>query len=163
MTVSAKAVVERLTEEVWNRGDLEVIDELVAETFVDHWALPGERDGREGLRELVRHVREAFPDFHINRFEVIGEDNWIGERWSAVGTHKGPFLGVPPTGVQVNLRGVAFCRIENGQVVENYGLIDELSLLRQIGALSAGPEAAAPTLPTWGGPVPGAAPASQKT
>lgn len=98
MTASAKAVVERLTEEVWNRGDLDVIDELVAETFVDHWALAGERDGREGLRELVRHVREAFPDFHNTRFEVIGEDNWIGERWSAVGTHKGPFLGVPPTG-----------------------------------------------------------------
>jgi hypothetical protein len=72
MTASAKAVVERLTEEVWNRGDLDVIDELVAETFVDNWALAGERDGREGLRELVRHVREAFPDFHITRFEVIG-------------------------------------------------------------------------------------------
>jgi steroid delta-isomerase-like uncharacterized protein len=163
MAVSAKAVVERLTEEVWNRGDLEVIDELVAETFVDHWALPGERDGREGLRELVRHVREAFPDFHITRFEVIGEDNWIGERWSAAGTHMGPFLGVPPTGVQVSLRGVAFCRIERGQVVENYGLIDELSLLRQIGALPAGPQATAPTLPTSAGPVPGAAPASHTT
>jgi steroid delta-isomerase-like uncharacterized protein len=163
MTASAKAVVERLTEDVWNRGELDAIDELVAEDFIDHWALPGERDGRRGLRELVAGVRQAFPDFHIDRHEVIGEDDWVGERWSASGTHRGPFLGFPATGAKVMLRGVAFCRVEDGLIAENYGLIDELSLLRQIGAAGPAAPVTAPTLPTWGGPVPGVAPAPETT
>ena len=127
------AVVERLTEEVLNGNDLSAAEELVADDFIDHWAVPGEADGRAGLVGAVNRIRTAFPDLVVSAHEMFGEGEWVFERWTAEGTHQGPFFGLPATGQRVNMRGLSLSRVVDGKLTENYGLVDELSLLRQLG------------------------------
>jgi predicted ester cyclase len=79
----------------------------------------------------------AFPDMHLYVEDAVAEGNKLVTRWSAHGTHKGDLMGIPPTGKEVSIAGIAIDRFENGQSVEHWEIIDQLSLMQQLGVIPA--------------------------
>jgi predicted ester cyclase len=118
-----KAVARRFVEEVWNQGNLAVLDEIVAAR------------GRAHIEEGLAILRTAFPDLHNTIDELLAEDDRVMTRETVRGTHLGSYEGIPPTGRRVEYARIAIRRVVNGKIVERWGLNDELSLLRQIGAI----------------------------
>ncbi len=131
-----KEIVRRFVEELLNRGNLAAAEELVASDFVLH--LPGHPpiQGREAFKEGLQHWRSAFPDWHITIEELIAEGDKVAGRWTVRGTHRGPLMGIPPTGKQVSWTANDIFRIANGKIAENTAEEDMLTLMRQLGALS---------------------------
>ena len=135
-TEQNKAMDRRVYEEVWNRGNLAVIDELVAANYVDHDPQPtGALKGLEGLKQSVTMYRTAFPDVHFTIEDQIAEGDTVVTRWTARGTHQGPLMGIPPTGKQAMVTGVSITRWASGQVAEGWTNFDALGLLHQLGAV----------------------------
>ncbi|MFW6098236.1 MAG: ester cyclase [Chloroflexota bacterium] len=127
-----KTLVRRIVEEVLNRGRLEVIDELVDESFVLH---SHGLEGRDAFKRLVRDIRRAFPDLHCEIELMIAEDDLVAMRLTTTHTHLGPFMGVAPTGVHGSHSGMSFVRVVDSRAVEHWEEADMLGLLQQLGAL----------------------------
>ena len=131
-----KTIVRRINEEVWNKGDLDVIDELIADdAVISVVGAPQEIRGPAGFREFVTMYRTAFPDLRITVDEQIGEGDVVVNRWTATGTHEGELMGIAATGKQATTSGVNINRISGGKLVQGWGLFDQLGLLQQIGAV----------------------------
>ncbi len=129
------AVVERFVEEVINQGRYEAADEFVALDFVELDPLPGQRQGREGLKEVIAMMRSAFPDIHWVTEETIEQGEKVASRFTWTGTHRGTFLGIPATGRAVSVKGVVIDRIVDGQMTDSRILMDSLGLLQQLGVV----------------------------
>jgi steroid delta-isomerase-like uncharacterized protein len=135
MTDTNKNVVRRLLEEVFNKNNLTVADELIATNYVYREPTIGEKRGREGFRELISTYKAAFPDGTITINDQVAEGDRVVTRWTATGTHKGELFGAAPTNRHVTVQGVIISRITNGKVTEEYEVFDTLGMLRQIGAV----------------------------
>src|ERR1700733_12382102 len=105
------AVIGRFIEEVINQGRFEQADELVALDFVELDPLPGQRQGREGLKEVIGMMRAAFPDMHWVVDETVADGDKVVTRFTWIGTQRGAFLGVPATGRSVRVKGVVIDRL----------------------------------------------------
>jgi len=132
-----KAIELRFLEEVVNKGNLAVIDELVAANFIDHSALPGAAPDREGYKQFFAMTRTAFPDFHSTLEDMIAEGDKVVERFTVRGTHKGEFMGIAPTGKQVEVEGIAIHRLAGGKIVEDWFSMDMLGMMQQLGVVPA--------------------------
>lgn len=128
-----KAIARRITEEAWNKGDLGVIDELFVSDFVDHNPHGGTSRDREGYKTFIRQVRAAFPNLENRDEDLIAEGDKVVSRWTTRATHRGDWMGVPPTGKEVVGTGIIIWRIVDGKVVERWNNYDALGLLRQVG------------------------------
>jgi predicted ester cyclase len=134
-----KAIVRRLYEEAFtNSGDLSVIDEFVAEGFIDHAGPPGLPAGREGFRLAVLSWRQAFPDIALRVDALVGQGDMVAVAWTGSGTHQGELMGIAPTGVAGQVVGLSMNRIADGRVVERWGNSDDLGLLQQLGVIPRG-------------------------
>jgi steroid delta-isomerase-like uncharacterized protein len=129
-----KSIVRRLVEEAQSRGRLEVVDELMADDFVDHSPLPGLPPTREGVKMLFAGLRAAFPDLHVTISEQIAEDDRVASRKTFRGTHQGDFLGVPASGRPVEFEVIDILTFDDGRISEHRVVLDQLGLLRQLGA-----------------------------
>jgi steroid delta-isomerase-like uncharacterized protein len=136
MSEQHKAQIRRVIEDVYNRGDLGVIDKVAASDLVIH-ASSQEIHGREGAKQYVAALRAAFPDIHFTVEHQIAEGDIVVTRWTARGTHKGKFQSVPATGRKIRLAVTDIDRIIGGKVVECWAHVDELGLMRQLGAIEA--------------------------
>jgi steroid delta-isomerase-like uncharacterized protein len=134
-TDANKATLRRLWEEIFNGGNVALIDELVASDYFNHDPIPGESPGSEGLKQFVLYLRSAFPDIHFDIEHLVAEDDKVVTRWQATATHRGEFMGIPPTAITSNLNGMAIHRIENGRIVEGWNNWDALGLLTQLGVM----------------------------
>jgi steroid delta-isomerase-like uncharacterized protein len=144
MSEENKAVVRRFIEEVWNNGNLDVIDELISDDHVDHDpGREGTPGGREGMRAFVQMYRSAFPDTHIEFGEMVAEGDLVAGNWTATGTHHGELMGVAPTGKSIKITGMGMDRVRDGQIVESWGNYDTLGMLGQLGAIPAPADATA--------------------
>jgi steroid delta-isomerase-like uncharacterized protein len=133
-----KDVVRRLVAEVWVTGDLAALDRLLAPGFMDHAAkLGGGAGDAAGFKEQVREFRTAFPDGGTRIEDLIAEGDRVVMRWTDGGTHRGPFMGVAPTGKHVTMTGIDVYRIVDGQIAEFWCSEDVLGLLEQLGAVHA--------------------------
>jgi steroid delta-isomerase-like uncharacterized protein len=139
----AKDIVERLTDEVWTKGNLDAIDELVAPDFMGTSPTDGEFRGPDGFRQLVQRYLTAFSNTEMKIDRVIGEGNWCAAHWTARGTHTGELMGIAPTGREVTVMGMELDRCQNGKLVESHGLFDALGMLQQLGVVPAGMPATA--------------------
>jgi steroid delta-isomerase-like uncharacterized protein len=133
-----KAILQRYFEEAWNKGRLEVLDEIVASNYVNHDpAVPGLPPGPEGLKPIMAGFRAAFPDLHFTIEAMIAEGDQVVTRWTMRGTHLGEFIGLPPSSKQVTCGGIQIERLVNGQIVEHWRKADDLGLMQQLGAIPA--------------------------
>lgn len=131
-----RALVRRFIEEVFNRGDLEIVDEVVAPDYLHHDPTTREfGSGIEGFKQLVRFYRSAFPDLSITLEDQIASGDKVVDRWTGRGTHRGELMGVAPTGKQVTASGISIHRISGGRIAETWNNYDALGMLQQIGAI----------------------------
>ena len=130
-----KAIELRFFEEVVNKGNLAVIDELVAANFVDHSAPPGVAPDREGYKQFFTMAHTAFPDFHSTLEDMFAEGDKVVQRFTARGTQQGEFMGIAPTGKQVTVTGIAIHRITDSKIVENWLSMDMLGMMQQLGVV----------------------------
>ena len=137
-----KALFRRLVEEVFNKGDVSTIDELLAPNFVEREVLPpGTPSGREGVKQLTMMFRTAFPDFNVRLDDLIAEGDKVVARSTWSGTQKGEFMGIPPTGRRVSFDVIDILRVSGGKFVEHWGVMDSSALMQQLGVIPAGPPA----------------------
>jgi steroid delta-isomerase-like uncharacterized protein len=131
-----KAVVRRFYDEFLNGRNMAVADELIAPDCVFYMGgNPEPIRGPDGYRRTLAMLTTAFPDIQWTVEDMVAEDDKVAERPVGRGTHLGEFMGVPPTGKPIELRGIAILRLADGKIVENWGMPDMLGLLQQIGAL----------------------------
>jgi steroid delta-isomerase-like uncharacterized protein len=133
-----KALVSRIADDVWNRGDLVAADEVMAPDATYHGPhMPGGKGNRETWKHAVAMYRSAFPDSHVTFEELIacGSSIVVG-RWSATGTHTGALPGVAPTGRPIAIRGITVYRLARGRVVEAWEQLDMLGMWQQLGIVS---------------------------
>ncbi len=129
-------LIRRFYEEVVGNGNLDVIDELLAEDIVDHEeGLPGQPPGRDGVRFFINTFRAAFPDIKAEVDVTLAQGDLAAARAIIRGTHQAEFMGVPPSNKSVEFEGVEIIRVEDGKIVEHWGLTDTMSLMQQIGAI----------------------------
>jgi predicted ester cyclase len=127
------ASYRRVPLEVFNEGKVELVDELLAEDFIEHAAPPPFPPTRDSLREYVVALRAAFPDF---RYEILGQwqdgDTHIGYI-RASGTMTGDFMGMPASGKSATWDETHIGRYANGKLAEHWAVIDRLGMLQQLG------------------------------
>ena len=133
--MNSKSIADRFTEDLWDRGNLNIADEILSASFVDHDPVQGQTPGMEGYKQMVGAFRSAFPDLRVRNEDVIEEGNKVVVRWTANGTHNGQLMQIPPTGKKVSLKGVDILRIENDKIVERWGEFDALGMLSQLGVI----------------------------
>jgi predicted ester cyclase len=133
MTVSNEAIYRRLIEEGFNQGNLAVVDELVSQGSREHQR--GSRDGVEGTKDTIKYLRSAFPDFKITIDEVVVSGDKVWARQRGGGTNLGTFAGHPPTGIKAFTDVIDLVRIENGKIVEHWGVPDQLGMMLQLGLI----------------------------
>jgi steroid delta-isomerase-like uncharacterized protein len=144
MSQENKEIARRVAVEGFSKGNVDVIDELVAEDIVnkDPSLPPDIPPGREGVKILSQGYVSAFPDMDLKVEDQIAEGDKVVTVWSASGTHQGELLGIPPTGKQTAVTGITIDRIKGGKVVETLTHWDNLGLLQQLGVI---PQVGAPT------------------
>ena len=132
-----KTIIKMFVEEVINQGKLDRGDDLVVADFVELDPLPGQQQGREGLKEVIGQMRAAFPDMHWVLEEMIAEGDKVACRFTWTGTHRGPFLGISATGRTVTVKGVVIDRLVEGRMADSRILMDTLSMMQQLGVIPA--------------------------
>ena len=134
-----RELVRRFNEEVWGQGRVELIDQLFAPDYVDHYTPPGGPPGRDGIRYDVERVRAAFPDLEITTDDIVCEGDRAALRWSGRGTYRGGIPGIDAVGTEVTMSGMHFYRIRDGRIAERWEEFDRLGLMRQLGVLPPAP------------------------
>ena len=133
-----KALIVRFVEELFNRGNMGVVDEIFAPDFIENEQLPpGIPEGREGVKMLPTILRSAFPDFKATIDDILAEGDKVVIRMTWSGTQKGEFMGVPATGKHVSFGVIDIIRMANGKLVEHWGQMDSMGLMQQLGAIPA--------------------------
>ena len=146
-TEDNKAIVRRFLEEVYNKGNVAAVDELVAPNPVLHFdspinvPVPAEMQlSHEEIKQVVSQFRTTFPDLHYTVELQVAEGDMVVTRVTARGTHTGEYWGltykgIPPTGKQVTWTETQIFRIADGKIVEQWSNEDDLGRLQQVGAL----------------------------
>jgi predicted ester cyclase len=131
-----KAIVHRIFDEVVNKGNLGVADELLAADYVNH-DFPAPAPGAEGFKLVATMFRSAFPDIVVTFEDELAEGDKVVTRGRFEGTHKGEFMGIPATGRRVSIKYLDIWRLENGKCKENWVQMDLLGLMQQLGVIPA--------------------------
>jgi predicted ester cyclase len=124
-------LMRRFYDEV-NAGNLGIIDELFAESFVEHDPIALER-GREGVRQFFSVAYAAFPDAHMEVLHVVAAGDLAMAHGRFEGTHEGEFMGIAPTGRRISVPFADIVRFRDGLVVEHWSVIDTGLLMQQLG------------------------------
>lgn len=132
-----KTLISRIADDIWNRGDLDVVDEVMSPAGRYHGPhMPNGVGDRETWRRAIGMYRGAFPDSHVTFNDLIVSGDTVVGRWSATATHTGQLPGVSPTGKRIAIGGITIYRIEGGKVVEAWEQLDMLGMWQQIGVVS---------------------------
>jgi C-1 hydroxylase len=125
-----KSIIRRYVQ-AWNRGDLKGLSDYWSSEMLHHT-----RTKSHGLAETINIVgsfMNAFPDLRWQIDDIVAEGDKVVTRMTAEATHTGSYLGMPPTGKKINCSVVGIARIDNGKIIEHWGVTDELAMLSQIG------------------------------
>ena len=129
----------RRTYDLINAGDIDAFGELLAEGFIEHEELPGLAPTKEGVLELFRGYKAAFPDLRMDAEDILASGDKAVARVKATGTQKGEFMGMPASGKSVDIQLIDIMRFDDaGLVCEHWGVMDMLSMLQQLGAAPEG-------------------------
>ncbi len=135
MSAENKALVRRWFEEVWNKGCVAAIDELLGANGVVH-GLGEDMHGPAAFKPFHAAYRDAFPDVKIELEDIIAEGDKVAFRWSATATHQGNGLKFAATNKPVRFSGMGVIRVENGKLVEGWNIFDQLGMMQQLGVVN---------------------------
>ena len=129
------AIVRRFVDEVITGGAIDRAGEFAWEDVVEEVPLPGQGPGLEGLKDILRAMRAGFPDLVFTIEEQISEGDKVASRFTWTGTHKGSFLGIPPTGRAVRVWGIVIDRLVEGRIQSTRILMDTMGMMAQMGVM----------------------------
>ncbi|HET9386478.1 MAG TPA: ester cyclase [Gemmatimonadales bacterium] len=134
-TEAQKRTVSRWVLEMWGGGNLALVDELAFADYV--YRAPGMDPvrGANGLKELVRFYRTAFPDLSNSIEEQVAEGNTVVTRGTTRGTHEGPLGDIAASGKRIAVPWVMITRLEGQKIAEEWEFYDALDFMKQIGAM----------------------------
>ena len=124
-------------EEVFHKGNLAVIDEIIHPEYVYHGPL-GEFKGPEGFRQIALQAQTAFPDIHYDIIDMFGEGDKLAVRYRMRATFKGELMGIPPTGNKLDLDQAFLYRFKDGKEIETMPFSDMLTMFQQMGVKPPG-------------------------
>ena len=133
-----KAILQRFNElvgEVFRTGNVDVLDEVLAPELVYHQS--GAPPDLESYKRFLAMLRLACPDLSHTVEDMIAEGDKVVDRLTWQATHKGPFMGIPPTGNRLTVTEIHINRIAEGRIVERWSQPDLLGLMQQLGAVPA--------------------------
>jgi steroid delta-isomerase-like uncharacterized protein len=134
-TEENKAIVHRFAEEILNQKRLDRADQIMAQDYVDHGAMPGQAPGVEGFKHKGAMWVAAVPDLRVRTEDLFAEGDRVAVRWTAEGTHRGTLLGIPPSGRRFHFAGMSIFRVAEGKVAEQWEEWDKLDLVQQLGVI----------------------------
>jgi steroid delta-isomerase-like uncharacterized protein len=133
----SKAIVRRFWG-VWEEGNIDLVDELLAPDYVNHSpASPDQPTGPEGVKGVVAIFRSAIPDLRVVVEDLIAEGDKVAVRYTLEGTHEGELFGVPPTGQRLSIKSISVERVSNGKIREHWRVTDSLDMMQQLGVIPA--------------------------
>jgi steroid delta-isomerase-like uncharacterized protein len=130
-----KKFMNYFIEEVINKKNLNAANDIVSEDFTEHIPFPGQGPGREGLKFVLNSMFAGFPDMKWMVHEQIAEGEKVVTRFTWTGTHKGEFMGIPPTNKRVEVWGVVIDVVRNMLFSESRIIMDNIGLLQQLGVM----------------------------
>jgi steroid delta-isomerase-like uncharacterized protein len=128
-----KKVNEHFYDEVFRRRNVDALDELLSDDFVEHNPAPGQSPDRQGAKQLIGEALAAFPDLELEVEREIAEGDTVATSLRFTGTHRGEFAGVPATGRRVTVAVNEMTRFREGKCTEHWGVIDMAGLMAQLG------------------------------
>ncbi len=134
-----KALIRRFFEAIdhaCGAGNADILDEFLAPDFVEHNPFPGIPPTREGWKQAFMSFVAGAPGYHIVE-DLIAEGDKVAGRITAYGKHDGDLFGIPATGKEIRMTGMAIWRIADGKIVEHWHETDQLGLLQQLGVIPA--------------------------
>jgi predicted ester cyclase len=134
-TTENKAIVKEFIDRLFSEGDLSALDDLAAPDYVDHDPPFGGTGTVDGWRAMTTMIRDAFPDWHSDLHALYADGDIVIERFTASGTHKGELFGIAPSATVCSVEGINIFRIADGRIVERWGRLDELGMMRQLGVV----------------------------
>ena len=137
MSEENKALIQRFVEEAFNRGNLDMADEVYAPSFISHESGGPVDRSPEYVKNFVNMYRSAFPNGHTTIEDVVAEGDEVAYRWTYRGTHQGDLMGIPPTGQDVTITGITIDRISGGKIEAEWNNFDQLGMLQQLGVVPA--------------------------
>jgi steroid delta-isomerase-like uncharacterized protein len=136
-----KSIVRRYYDEVLNERNIELLDELAIEDYVEHNPFPGQGNGLADLKARVAGLCGAFKPLHFAIEDVVAEGDKVVVRWTNSGTDKGGFMGMPATGKDFGIDGIDIHVVRDGKLAEHWHVVDQLAQMQQLGSIP-GPESA---------------------
>ena len=133
-----KAIVRRFYEEVFNQRNVDAIDELVGNEFLNHDPTPAAFRDRESMKQFIKTITNAFPDHHHAIEDLIAEGDKVVMRCTLTATHQGLFPGfleMPPTGKSICQRQIHILRVQDDKLVEHWVVRDDLTMMQQLGLI----------------------------
>jgi len=142
MAAQSAELSRRIFEDVWNRKNLNAIDDLISANYIHHDANSPAASGIDGYKQFVNYYMNAFPDAHFTIDDAFtdGQNTEVQNdvtRWTVVGTHEGELAGIPRTGRRFFVTGISIARIANGKITESWNNWDALGLMQQLGVVSS--------------------------
>lgn len=132
-----KTIARRFFEDAYNTGNVALLEQLLAPTYVDYKAPPGTPDGPQGIAAIITMFRQAFPDLRFTIEDQVAEGDKVVTRYTFRGTQQGELMGIPPTGKQVSIGGISIYRITDGKMQQAWIEYDMLGLMQQLGVVPA--------------------------
>jgi steroid delta-isomerase-like uncharacterized protein len=136
MTANGKIISRRFFEEILGGGDLDLVEKLFTADYSAHTPI-GVFEGLEGAKQFVTGLRAAFPDLEVSVEDQVIEGDRVANLWSARGTHRDNFGGIPATGRKMETSGITMFRIADGKVLESWGFADMMGMMKQLGVVPA--------------------------
>ncbi len=124
---------------MFSSGKMDDANKYIADNFIEHQLLPGQKPGLAGLKEMMGAMHAAFPDMKFTTNSITADSNSIWAQFTLTGTNTGPFMGMPPTGKKISVEGIDHLRMENGKAVEHWGFMEEKKMMQQLGLMPADP------------------------
>jgi steroid delta-isomerase-like uncharacterized protein len=123
-----------INEEIWNQGNVDLIDERYAPDYIRHEAgYPAARAGAAGLKQFIQNLRTGFPDWNCTIEDTMAAGDQVMVRYLCSGTHTGEWNGLPPTGKPIQFQSMIVHRIADGKVAEDWSEYDSLGWMQQLG------------------------------
>jgi steroid delta-isomerase-like uncharacterized protein len=127
-------LIESYFNDVWNKGELELLDTLITEDYINHSpSAPNPKPGPEGLKPIILEMRKGIPDLHYEIKDLVITQNKIVAKTVVTGTHTGELWGIKPEGKRIEVDQINIEYVKNGKISEHWRITDELKMMKQLG------------------------------